>query len=191
MARHKEFDREKALEKAMQLFWQQGYEATSIRDLCEHMGINRGSLYDTYGSKEQLYIEALKRYLRLNAFVPDSDDSTSGIALIQELFMNMVEASINDENRRGCLLANTIAELSPHNTEIANLCEASRDQYQTMFHKLLMQAQEQGEIAPERDTQQLARFLVNSLYGLRITAKTTNDATFLNDIVQVTMTALR
>ena len=190
MPRRKEFDRTKVLDKAMHLFWTRGYEATSISDLCEHMGINRGSLYDTYGSKERLYIEALQHYLKLNQIELQPDQSTSGIALIKEIFDGIVETSVNDENRRGCFIANTITELSPHHQEVADLCEISRNNYEMMFHDLLSHAQQQGEIPSERDIRQLARFLVNNVYGLRIMAKTSNDENLLNDIVQIAMLAL-
>ncbi len=62
MARHKEFDQDEALQKAMEAFWARGYEATSMQDLVEHMGINRQSLYDTFGDKHSLFLKALDRY---------------------------------------------------------------------------------------------------------------------------------
>ena len=69
MARPKEFDRTQALDKAMHLFWQQGYEATSMQDLCNHMGINRGSLYDTYGNKHSLFLEGIQRYIAVIIYI--------------------------------------------------------------------------------------------------------------------------
>lgn len=191
MARPKEFDRTKALDKAMHLFWQQGYEKTSMDDLCKTMGINRGSLYGTFGSKHSLFIEALQRYKELGtAEYNESDDLISGIAAIQNMFAEIVDASVIDSNRSGCLIANTIAELASRNAEIGAICNDNRVDYETMIHQFLVHAEQTGEISSGRDLTQLARFLVNTIYGLRITAKTTNDREILEDIVTASLSVL-
>jgi len=191
MARPKEFDRTKALDKAMNLFWQQGYEATSMQDLCDHMGINRGSLYDTFGSKHSLFLESIQRYKDLNMSPIDIDDETfSGITAIHTMFSDIVDASVMDSSRSGCLIANTTAELASTDTEIAAMCTDNRLGYEGMFHRLLAHAEQAGELSSGRDLTQLARFLVNAVYGLRITAKTTNDREILEDIVNVSLSIL-
>ena len=192
MARPKEFDRTKALDKAMHLFWEQGYEATSIQDLCEHKGINRGSLYDTFGDKHSLFVETLLRYRDLNMSQTDSSEGALfGLIGIRQLFSEIVEASIDDLQQSGCFFVNTTAELASHDVEVATLCIENRRGYETMFVHLLTQAEEANEIAKGRDLRQLARFLVNTIYGIRITAKTTNDREILEDIMKAAVSILR
>ena len=114
MARHKEFDRDEALQKAMEVFWARGYEAASMQNLVEHMGINRQSLYDTFGDKHSLYLQALDRY--------QETESRKLFALLsrprsvkkafKELFTGVIEGSLCDKEHRGCLMNNAMSELS-------------------------------------------------------------------------------
>ncbi len=191
MARRKEFDPDKALEKAMRLFWLRGYEETSIQDLCDHMGIKKGSLYDTFGSKRSLFLASLDRYHMMYAppsdLVPRSGSAKSAIAAI---FSQKVDISVNDKDCRGCLVVNTIVELSANDPEFARMSSNVRDEYEEMFHRLLITAQEMGEIAPNRDLIALARFLTSAMFGLRVTAKTTRDRVILEDIVTSTLSIL-
>lgn len=185
MARTKEFDRTTALDKAMRLFWKQGYEATSMQDLCDVMGINRGSLYDTFGNKRFLFLDAIQRYLEIHPIEFDSDsDSFSAVATIEKIFMDMVDEGVTDTSRSGCFMANTIVELAPHDMEIATLCINSRNAYEDLFSHLLTYAEEHDEIPSGKNLIAISRFLVNTVYGLRLTAKTTNDRDILEDIVR-------
>jgi TetR/AcrR family transcriptional repressor of nem operon len=191
MARRKEFDPDIALEKAMQLFWLRGYEETSVQDLCKHMGIKKGSLYDTFGSKRSLFLASLDRYHK--TYAPPSDlvsRSGSAKATIAEIFNQKVDISVNDKDCRGCLMVNTIVELSANDPEFARMSSTVRQEYQEMFHRLLVTAQEMGEITPNRDLIALARFLTNAMFGLRVTAKTTRDRVILEDIVNSTLSIL-
>lgn len=191
MARRKEFDPDKALEKAMHLFWLSGYEGTSMQDLCVHMGIKKGSLYDTFGSKRSLFLAALDRYQKM--YEPPSDlvhRLGSAKAAIVAIFHQKVDISVNDRDCRGCLMVNTIVELAPNDPEFARMSSTVRQEYQEMFHRLLLAAQEMGEITPNRDLIALARFLTNAMFGLSVTAKTTQDRVILEDIVNSTLSIL-
>lgn len=191
MARHKEFDPDKALEKAMNLFWLRGYEETSMQDLCDRMGIKKGSLYDTFGSKRSLFLAALDRYQKM--YEPPSDlvqRLGSAKAAIAEIFKQKVDISVNDKDYRGCLMVNTIVELAANDPEIARMSSTVRREYEETFHRLLVTAHEMGEITPNRDLIALARFLTNAMFGLRVTAKTTRDRAILEDIVTSTLAIL-
>src|SRR2546426_9846332 len=114
MARHKEFDRDEALHKAMEVFWSCGYEAASIPDLIKHMGINRQSLYDTFGDKHALYLQALDRYREVEGRKvfellerPGSVKKT-----LRQLFEGVVERALCDGQRRGCFMGNAMSELA-------------------------------------------------------------------------------
>ena len=191
MARRKEFDPDKALEKAMHLFWLRGYEGTSMLDLCDHMGIKKGSLYDTFGNKRSLFLDALDQYHKM--YAPPSDlvqRSGSAKAAIATIFNQKVDMSVNDKDCRGCLMVNTIVELSANDPEFARMSSTVRNEYEEIFHRLLVTAQEMGEIAANRDLIALARFLTNAMFGLRVTAKTTRDRVILEDIVTSTLSIL-
>lgn len=119
MARSKEFDIDDVLLKAMTIFWQQGYEKTSMQDLVAYMGIHKRSMYDTFGDKHTLYIKALERFAALQSSRLESriEGITSAKAAIRLLF----EATIyrSEEEPKGCMLVNTAVELSNHDPEAA------------------------------------------------------------------------
>src|SRR5690606_518976 len=115
MARSKEFDPETVLRRALELFWRRGYEATSMADLVEHLGIGRASLYATFGSKHDLYMKALECYVRTQEPAPVELLSQPGPALpaVRALVELCTEDSIRDLERRGCMIVNAAAELLP------------------------------------------------------------------------------
>jgi TetR/AcrR family transcriptional repressor of nem operon len=126
-------------------------------------------------------------------YEPPSDlvqRSGSAKVAIAEIFNQKVDISVNDKDCRGCLVVNTIVELSAIDPEFASMSSNVRDEYEEMFHRLLITAQEMGEIAANRDLIALARFLTNALFGLRVTAKTTRDRVILEDVVTNTLSIL-
>jgi TetR/AcrR family transcriptional regulator, transcriptional repressor for nem operon len=120
MARPREFDEAKALEKAIQCFWERGYEATSMRDLETKMGISAPSLYNTYGDKHALFAQALERYLdhSARALIKRFEDSLPPKQAIRRFVEEIVKDSINDRERRGCFLVNSALEVAPHDREL-------------------------------------------------------------------------
>jgi TetR/AcrR family transcriptional regulator, transcriptional repressor for nem operon len=192
MARHKEFDRSKALDRAMNLFWCRGYEATSIQDLVEHMGINRGSLYDTFGDKASLYREALDRYeqvmgeqIREKLMQPGSAK-----AAIRAAFETVVASAAADTQRRGCMMVNATIEMVPHYPEVATTITNNAAQSEAAFREVLLRGQQTGEINRRHDPSALARFLINNLQGLRVLSKSMPDGSKLQEVVDVMLSAL-
>ncbi len=193
MARPKAFDRERVLEKAMCFFWCHGYEATSIQDLVDHLGINRQSLYDTFGDKHALFLASLNRYkeVKVAQLVMQLQHPGAGKAAIQDLFQNVVKELLSNEPRRGCLMANSSAEVAPHDPESARLVSAYLGQMEDAFYHALVSAREQGAFHdPNRDLYALSRFLTNSLQGLSVTSKAGASYQALQDIVTVTLSVL-
>src|SRR5258705_760088 len=109
MARHKEFDRDETLHRAMEVFWSRGYEAASIEDLVKHMGINRQSLYDTFGDKHALFLLALDRYseAEVRRIFELLERPGSVKKSLRQLFEGTVEKALSDEHRRGCFMGNS------------------------------------------------------------------------------------
>jgi TetR/AcrR family transcriptional repressor of nem operon len=191
MARHKEFDPDKALDKAMQLFWLQGYKATSVQDLCSHMGIQKGSFYDTFDDKQTLFLATLERYSSLNEPLSSRlEKSGSAKAVIVAIFNEQVDLSVDDEACRGCFMVNSIVELTANDPTFAPISSAARQGYEEMFYHLLLMAKEAGEVASNRDLTALARFLTSAMFGLRVTAKTTRKRAVLEDIVSSVLAIL-
>jgi TetR/AcrR family transcriptional regulator, transcriptional repressor for nem operon len=188
--RTKEFEPGEALDAAMQLFWRKGYEATSIRDLLDGMGIGYGSLYNTFGDKHTLFLASLDRFRELRTSWIDEVLEDSGLSGIEEVFRRTVDGLVSFEPRRGCLLANTAVELGPHDAEVAAKISRYVRHTEAVFERALIRAQEAGEIPADRDPRALARFLVNALHGLRVLARVGTDRAVLEDAVRVALDVL-
>jgi TetR/AcrR family transcriptional regulator, transcriptional repressor for nem operon len=188
--RTKEFEPGEALDAAMQLFWRNGYAATSIRDLLDGMGIGYGSLYNTFGDKHALFLASLDRFRELRTSWIDEVLEDSGLSGIEEVFRRTVDGLVSFEPRRGCLLANTAVELGPHDAEVATKISRYVRHTEAVFERALIRAQEAGEIPADRDPRALARFLVNALHGLRVLARVGTDRAVLEDAVRVALDVL-
>lgn len=186
MARHKEFSQQDALEKAMETFWQQGYEGTSIQDLVKSMGINRGSLYDTFGDKHSLYLAAIAHYDEtiVQKIVNRLEDPNSKQAII-DYFDELVERALDDQTRCGCFMTNAAVELCPHDTEATKRIKTNLQRIENAFYHALQRAKAKGEINSNKDLKALAHYLTCLLQGLRVTAKVNPKREVLEDIVQV------
>jgi TetR/AcrR family transcriptional repressor of nem operon len=182
MARTKEFDPDQALQAAMELFWQRGYEATSMSDLVHHLGIGRASIYATFGGKRELYLKAYERYLEQGI---DFESLLSGqgpvLPAVRELVRRFADEAAHDSAHRGCLVVNTAIELAPHDEELARRVESNWDFIENTLAAALTRAREQGELDGAQDPRSLARFLLTVLQGLRLMGKGSNDAARLRD----------
>ncbi|HWW77032.1 MAG TPA: TetR/AcrR family transcriptional regulator [Pyrinomonadaceae bacterium] len=192
MARHKEFDRDEALRRAMEVFWARGYEATSVGDLVGRMGINRQSLYDTFGDKHSLYLAALDRYREVEGrrMFELLERPGSVKRALRELFGGVVECALGGGERRGCFVGNAMSEL-------AGRCEATAEKTcggmaaaEDALYRALLRGKREGEIKGGRDLRAVARFLYSSLQGLQLMSKATKDRKTLEDVVRVTLSVL-
>ena len=192
MARHKEFNRDEALHKAMEVFWARGYEAASISDLVEHMGINRQSLYDTFGDKHALYLQALDRYREVEGrrVFELLERPGSVKQALRQLFQGVVERSVCDGQRRGCFVGNAMSELAGRCKETAAKACSNMVAAEEALYRALLRGKQAGEIKGGRDLRAVARFLYSSLQGLQLMAKATQDRKALEDVVKVTLSVL-
>ena len=192
MARTKEFEPERALERAKNLFWERGYEATSLRDLLEAMGIGQGSFYGTFGGKHALFLAALDRYQRAaeaSALATLEDGSPK--EAIRAVFGGMVEILAGQEEpRQGCLLANSAVELAPHDAEVGTRISRYVRLLEDAFERTVRRGQTAGEIDARRDPRKLARSLVSSSLGLRVLARTGTDRRTLEDAADAALWVL-
>ena len=192
MPRGKAFDPDAALRKAMQIFWRQGYEATSIDDLVRVMGVNRASLYATYGDKRSLFRRALARYIAtvLAPRLAATAESPSPLAGLRGLLGELVAFSAGDPQRRGCLAVNAACELAGREPEVAAMIKTQADALERQLASLIARAQARGELAGGRDAKSLARMLATVIDGVRVRAKLAPDRAEMESIVASALAAL-
>lgn len=173
MARPKEFNPDEALEQAMHVFWHKGYEAASMEDLLTAMDLNRGSLYGTYGDKQKLFLACMDRYCAntVGSKLQLLNQPGPALQTLRQFIHGMVEFGLSDPQRRGCLIANTVMELAPHETEIRNKVAHALKMAEEAFFGVLCRAKEQGELRKEQDPRALARFVATMMQGTIVMIK--------------------
>jgi TetR/AcrR family transcriptional regulator, transcriptional repressor for nem operon len=190
MARPTEFDPTKVLDEAMQLFWCQGYEATSTQELTRVMGIKPGSLYNTFGDKHTLYLKALDRYQTTVGVCSFAVLNEGGKAAIQKYFDNLIDEIVADPQSRGCFMLNAIIEVGAHDPEVAERAREAMRGGKAMFLAALERAQAGGEIDSSHDLDHLASFLLSTVQGVRVMGKVNPNRAALNGIVEVALSNL-
>ena len=192
MPRPKAFDPDAALQKAMQVFWERGYEATSVEHLVQHMGINRFSLYSTFGGKHQLFVAALERYRDtiVADLVGELEQSAAGLAAIRRFFMRLVDFFASSTGWHGCLMTNTVVELAPHDPRVAARVQGYVVRLEEAFYRVLLQTQPTRQRATAHACRDLARFLMGSALGLGVLAKTSPGRQALEGYVRVILSVL-
>jgi len=192
MSRPKEFNPDEAIEKAMQVFWHKGYEATSMEDLLSAMDLNRGSLYDTFGDKRQLFMKVMDRYC--TTFVGPKfsllDQPGPAIPALRRFIHGMIEGALADPQRRGCLIANTVMELAPHEKEIAGTLRQALKMAEDTFFKVLVRAKQQGELKHDKDPRALAGFLTTMMQGTIVMIKAGASADAINQTAETALSIL-
>jgi TetR/AcrR family transcriptional repressor of nem operon len=192
MARPREFDDATALEAAMNCFWHHGYEATSVRDLAARMGITGTSLYNAYGDKRSLFRQALKRYAerstreriaRLESTLPPKQ-------AIRAFLGEIVERSLDDPDRRGCLLVNSALEIAPHDAELGAVVAARLGEIEAFFRRAIAAAQADGAVPKDRDPVDLARLLLGVTLGVRVLARSNPQRELLEGTIRPALALL-
>jgi TetR/AcrR family transcriptional repressor of nem operon len=188
----KKFDVPQTLNKAMHVFWSRGYEATSVQDLIDEMGINRGSMYSTFGDKRSLFIAALRMYDTefRKAQLAAIEQRHPGRAGIQALFDGWIDTLANDPGHGGCFLTNTALELAAHDPEIGAMVAESQEDIENFFSRQIRCGQAHGEIPGDRNPAELARTLLAMLLGLLVLGRSRLDAALWRSIVGGAMAAL-
>lgn len=186
MAGKKAFQPEQALDKAMDLFWLQGYEGTSIEELLQCMELGRGSLYDTFGDKHALYLAALARYLaRYQDLALGLQQQTGPLAeILERFFQATIDALLSDPGCRGCFLVNATVEMAPHDPEVNKMVQSALQEIEEGFYRLLIRTQATGDLSWTHDPHQLAHFLLGTLTSIRVLARGKADRRVLQDIAK-------
>lgn len=170
--RKPQFNREQVVEQAARLFWEQGYEATGVTELTQHLGIGRQSLYNTFGDKRSLYIDGLRHYFDGRVRLAREIFGRPGPRLerLQELLLAIVEAD-SACGHPGCLLGNTVAEFGARDEEIEKILGSFLDRFRSVLQALLEEAQQEGELSQGASPADLARSLLVMSQGLLLLNK--------------------
>lgn len=182
----KQFDRRVALDRAMQAFWERGYEATSVQDLLDCMEINRGSLYATFGDKHALFVEALKMYDvevrgRLLSQIRSRFPPRQAIRKLLESFASDVDEG---SPGRGCFLTNTALELAAHDPVAREIVGRSQEDLERFFREVLAEGQRDGTVNSHLIPQEAARGLLASFIGLVVLSRSRPEVGLLRSIVE-------
>lgn len=165
----KSFNEEEALEKAMDVFWQKGFKSASIADLIERTGINRGSLYNAFGGKQQLFVKALRKYDRdrqaMLAELEVLDDPKKAIAMFFDI---VVDRTVADQNCKGCFLINTALEISTHDNEVKEIVTNGVKEIEAFFRRSIEVGQARGEIPKGLNPEATARTLLALIVAIRV-----------------------
>ncbi|WP_028401902.1 TetR/AcrR family transcriptional regulator [Ectobacillus panaciterrae] len=185
MARSKEFEVSEVLDKAMKIFWEQGYEKTSMSDLVEHMGIHRRSLYATFDDKHSLFLQAMDRYCgNVNAtLLAEVKTSKTAVEALQKIFGFMISES--EDMPSGCLIVNSAVELAARDMDVDTRSIESFTVAEQMFEQIILWGQRDGEFSSDHDAKEMAEYLHNISVGIRVMARTSVDKEKLCRIVKV------
>ena len=192
MARPREFDEAVALDAAIQCFWSRGYEATSVRDLADAMGIAGPSLYNTFGDKRTLYRQALEHYVERGFcdWVRRFESQLAPRAAIGAFFDEIIELSLADDQRKGCLIVNSALELAPHDAEFQAALAAVLRDMEAFFYRCVKAGQDSGAINITLPADDLARMLLGLLMGLRVLARSRPEPELLRGLVRPALALL-
>lgn len=174
MARPKAFDEAQALERAMEIFWRKGYFQTSMQDLVDGMGINRGSLYDTFGDKHALYLQTLALYKRKSQREQAELNRMNGspLAQIRALLLGVVEEECADAVGKGCFMTNAALEIPPDDTVVRQVICQNFGEMRTMLTELILIGQQTEDIQNPQPAADLAFFVQSTIAGLRVMGRT-------------------
>ncbi len=192
MARPRTFEHEDVLNKAMEVFWAQGYEATSVDDLVKATGLVRQSIYNTFGNKHDFYLEALRHYqeflgARMLGALKHAPNVREGF---RRLFNQIVEDAVSDTTRRGCMMVNAATELASRDPTVCKVTAEAEAAKERFFAELIRDAQARGEVDSSKDPDALAKFLYNTVLGLRVRATRKPTREELTPIVEASLSLL-
>ncbi len=172
MARPREFDTDKALEAAMQAFWQKGYTATSMADLMDAMGLQKGSIYKAFGNKHALYLTVLRNYLQKGFFSLKShmEQASTPLAAI-EAFLNSAVRTCAVSPQKGCFAINSVVELGPHDDETLQCLNDHFANIKQLVADTIQAGQTQQLIRTDTPAAELAEYLVTVQMGIVSSSK--------------------
>jgi TetR/AcrR family transcriptional repressor of nem operon len=188
MGRPREFDRDQAVQIAMQLFWKKGFEKVSLKNLLEEMGISNSSFYHAFRNKEDLFEEALNYYFhKIGAMrTAPLQEGKSVKESLRNYFDRLIQINLDPKLPGGCLIANStqlVASKNPRiSTKTMNKIQASLDRLEFAFYTVFKEGQDRGEVRPDLDARLQSRLFVSIVFGLNIIARVFKDRKQMEDV---------
>jgi TetR/AcrR family transcriptional repressor of nem operon len=176
----------------MEIFWANGYAETSPQQLADGVGIGKGSLYHAFGSKHELFMRCLERYVGMTdgELTAVMDEPTPIRVRIRKLLTGFIDADLAGPERSGCFVINTTVEMGSDDPLVADIVRRSIERTETVLTTSFIAAQHDGDIAASQDPRALAKLVQSTMIGLRILAKTAGDRAHLQPIVEAVVQAL-
>jgi TetR/AcrR family transcriptional repressor of nem operon len=192
MARLKEFDETAVLDAAVECFWNRGYFATSVRDLGVHMAIGSASLYNAFGGKRGLFAKALERYLynSVRERIGRLEQQRRPKDAIKAFFAEVIERSLQDPDRRGCMLVNSALEVAPHDAELGRVIVRYFEEIRAFFERSITAAKADGTTPADRSARDLSRLLLAVLLGVRVLARSQSSRALLEGVARPALALL-
>src|SRR5258708_980672 len=192
MARPREFDEAVALDAATDCFWRDGYEATSVRDLAARMGITSTSLYNAFGDKRSLFRQVLGRYTECStrARIARLESGLAPKQAVRAFLTEIIERSLNDRDRRGCLLVNSALEIAPHDPELGAEVADRLGEIEAFFRRSISAAQAKGSVPPDCNPKDIARLLLGVTLGIRVLARSQPSRALLEGVARPALALL-
>jgi len=171
--RNREFNESEVLEQATEVFWSKGYESATTEDLLNAMHINKGSLYNAFGNKKQLFQTVVSRYATIifNKLRNDLEYSEEPMTVIRSFFREACDPKDLTAHLKGCFLGNAVAELANIDTELEDLAIKKLKTLEKIFKQGLDKAQQRGQVSETMDTSLMARYLINLWNGINVTRR--------------------
>jgi AcrR family transcriptional regulator len=189
----KHFDPDTALETVVQLFWRQGIASTGIQDVVTATGLNRSSLYATFGGKQDLYVAALSRYVerRSDPVFRRLAEDGRGLPAVAEFFAGLIEARCSGEFARwGCMIANAHAGTENSDPEVRSILDQHHQQLRDAMHAALVAAEARGQLGPDVDFGAAAELLALLAYGVNLRSRAGADAQTLHRTVTTALASI-
>ena len=186
--RPREFKTEQVIEAAMQQFWRAGYEATSLQDLLEVMHLSKSSLYQTFGSKHELFLRSIDFYQQslVDEIYKSLSNSRTSKAFLQQLLENVI-AEAASKKKKGCLLVNTVNELSHRDKTVSKAVLIAFRNVANVIRLAIEQGKKEGTIKTAVSTETLVDYIITNISGLRTMAKSGADKSRLASVVNIIM----
>ena len=192
MARRKAVDEERAIDKAVDCFWSRGYEATSVRDLGEAMGIGGASLYNAFGDKRGLFVKCLERYANRSSRerMARIEEKHAPKEAIRTFLNEIIERSLKDPDCKGCLLVNSALDVAPHDAAIGKAVAGYLDEIRDFFRRNIEAARRAGAAPRTVDAEAVSGHLLGVLMGIRALARVKPDRKLLESVARPALALL-
>ncbi|WP_405551113.1 TetR/AcrR family transcriptional regulator [Streptomyces sp. NBC_01171] len=182
----KHFDPDAALESVLRLFWEKGVATTGIQEVVAATGLNRSSLYATFGGKQELYLAALQRYLenRSQPMFRRLAEDERGLPAVEEFFAGLIKARCSGEYARwGCMVSNAHAGAENRDEDVARVLDRHHSGLRDALREALVTAQSRGQLADCADPAAAADVLALVAYGVNLRSRAGASARSLQDSV--------